>query len=138
MDFNEINRAMRNAIENVTKYPLMSAASLVDKERIEHALFEAPKAAMDKLSVNQFMDRTGLQFPEVAFTGWEELLAFLKDCEHTKAEVARLADNLKRQRHEVLAILQNAIDQIARQMRETLDERTPSEYDDPHEQQSKG
>lgn len=138
MDFDEMNKAMRHAIENVTKYPLMSAASLVDKERIEHALFEAPKAVMDKLSVNQFMDRTGLQFPEVAFTGWEELLAFLKDYEHTKAEVARLADNLKRQRHEVLAILQNAIDQITRQMREPLDERTPSEYDDQHEHHSKG
>lgn len=138
MDFDEMNKAMRNAIENVTKYPLLSAASLVDKERIEHALFEAPKAAMDRLNVNQFMERTKLEFPEVAFTGWEELLAFLKDYERLKGEVARLSDNLKRQRFEVVAILQNAMDQITRQLREPLDERTPPDYDDDHEQHSKG
>lgn len=138
MDFDEMRKSMENALQHMYEFPLMSASYLAEKSRVEHALTEAPKALMDKLNVPQFMERTKLEFPEVAYTGWEDLINFVKDYERLKNEVSRLSADLKRQRHEVLSILQIAMDQITRQLREPIDERTPPEYGGAHDHHQEG
>lgn len=133
-----MRKSMENALQHMYEFPLMSASYIAEKARMENALTEAPKALMDRLNLNQFMDKTKLEYPEAVFMGWEELLNFMRDYDRLKNEVTRLAADMKRQRHEVLSILQNTMDQITRQLRETIDERTPPEYGESYDHHQEG
>ena len=152
MDFDEMRKAVRNAFNygteepqykkmqneldrmrtEVYKFPTMTVSYLIEKDRLEHILNTAPEAVMERPTPNikEFAEKTKMGIPEVAFTGWEQLLNFMKEYDRMTHEVNRLSSLLNKQRNEVISILQGAIDQISRQLREsTMDERTPDTTD---------
>lgn len=146
MDFDEmrdaINRANKYTTERLRrefdKFPNLTTSYLEEKARLEHMVQEIPKALNDRAPLNEFMDRTKMGFAEATYMGWEQIGHFLKDYDRLKTEVTRLSADLKRQRNEVLSILQTTLDQIARLMRETIDERTPPEYGEAHDNHQEG
>lgn len=133
MDFDEMKKAMDRVTSHVYRFPMMTASYLIEKERLEHVLNTAPEEVMKRPtpSIKEFADRTKLGIPEVSYTGWEQLLNFMREYDRMSAEVTRLSTALNRQRNEVISILQNAIDQISRQLRETAMDDHPSKTDDP-------
>lgn len=146
MDFDEMKKAMDNARKQSTerlrkeydKFPNLTISYHEEKARLEHMLDAIPQALNDRLPLNEFMDRTKMGFAEATVMGWESIAQFLKDYDRLKGEVNRLSADLKRQRTEVLSILQGALDQITRQLREPIDERTPPEYGDVHDNHQEG
>jgi hypothetical protein len=131
MDFDEMSKAMERVRANVYRFPMMTTSYLIEKERLEHILNTAPEAVMERPTPNikEFADKTQMGIPEVMFTGWEQLLNFMKEYDRMSSEVTRLSSALNRQRNEVISILQNAIDQISRQLRESSIEDQPPSTD---------
>jgi hypothetical protein len=137
MDFDEMTNALQRALKSTKQYPLMPPPDYpnisrgerlgTEKERLEHILDTAPNLLFERpvLNINQFAEKTKMGIPEVAFTGWEALLTFMRDYDRMSQEVARLSRDLNRQRTDVINILQDAIDQISRGLRESVTEDLP-------------
>jgi len=128
-----MTNAINRALKNTKQYPLMrppespNISMSTEKERLEHILDTAPNLLFERpvLNINQFAEKTKMGIPEVAFTGWEALLTFMRDYDRMSQEVARLSRDLNRQRTDVINILQDAIDQISRGLRESVAEDLP-------------
>jgi non-ribosomal peptide synthetase component F len=132
MDFDEMTNALQRALKSTKQYPQMlpppsSVSMATEKQRLEHILDTAPNLLFERpvLNINQFAEKTKMGIPEVAFTGWEALLTFMRDYDRMSQEVARLSRDLNRQRTDVINILQDAIDQISRGLRESVTEDLP-------------
>lgn len=132
MDFDEMTNALHRALKSTKQYPLLppppSDVSMgTEKQRLEHILDTAPNLLFERpiLNINQFAEKTKMGIPEVTFTGWEALLTFMRDYDRMSQEVARLSRDLNRQRTDVIDILQDAIDQISRGLRESVAEDLP-------------
>lgn len=132
MDFDEMTNAINRAMKHAKQYPQMlpppSDFSMgTEKQRLEHILDTAPNLLFERpvLNINQFAEKTKMGIPEVSFTGWEALLNFMREYDRMSQEVARLSRDLNRQRTDVIDILQDAIDQISRGLRESVAEDLP-------------
>ena len=132
MDFDEMTNALHRALKSTKQYPQMpplptKVSMETEKQRLEHILDTAPNLLFERPvpNIHQFAEKTKMGIPEVAFTGWEALLTFMRDYDRMSQEVARLSRDLNRQRTDVINILQDAIDQISRGLRESVAEDLP-------------
>lgn len=123
------DNALKHVTDEVRTFPHLTASYVLEKHRLEHILEEIPKALLERpvLSANQFAERTKMTLAEVLLTDWEQVMHAVKENVYLTNEVERLTTLLYAQQENIASILQNAVDQVSRQLRGTKVEDTADE-----------